>query len=470
MITTTTHAVSSTSSFVHNSEIPSQSSCAVDAKVYQLNPLHVAVLERNESKLVDLLERKVCGVNEGDIHGCTPLHHAAATQQVGLMALLKQHGAKENLLNDRNGTPQDLLRLTRLPKPESSDPVLIWDQDLKQPQFKSGVEVAKAIGSTFAREVYTPYEVFKADWSSLEQPCEPPEIKPFNDKMRQDYEKFCQNPPELYLSNRHVDDLGNALPDIGYGVFANRDIQPGEIVCEYIGEDTSENPAEYSDYVLNHIDGETKNRIVGFGSLVQTSFPNAITTEIQNVRGRKERTILVATEVIKRHQPITIDYGSGHQIYAKNVYELRPDALAGFFNDHQISTMIADIRTKMGPRMAKATTNAHIAKANLEELQASDHMTKMLYVAANIVALSSLFFNKIINLADVEALAEFCPNSILAINQEIILPGFRIYSESPPVRQMALRDAIQTRIAKGSAEDCMTLIGRIPEMKQKGIL
>lgn len=184
---------------------------AVDAKVYKLNPLHVAILERNESKLVDLLERKVCDVNAGDIHGWTPLHHAGATQQVGLMAPLKQHGAKENLLNDRYGTAQDLLRLTT-------------------------------------------------------------------------------------------------------------------------------------------------------------------------------------------------------------------------------------------------------------------HMTKMLYVATNVIALSYLFFNEIINLADVEALVEFCPNSISACNQEIILPAFRIYSEARPMRKLALRDVIKDQFAKGRAEFFMDLIGRIPEMKRKGMI
>ncbi|CAL1296328.1 unnamed protein product [Larinioides sclopetarius] len=79
---------------------------SVNAKVFQLTPLH-CVAENGNEEIADILLTKKANPNVLDADGLTPLHYSCDSSHIQIVKKLLSHGAIYNPLSTHNETPRD---------------------------------------------------------------------------------------------------------------------------------------------------------------------------------------------------------------------------------------------------------------------------------------------------------------------------------------------------------------------------
>lgn len=297
---------------------------------HQLSPLHCAVISKDVKQIKKLCEITT-NIDKADIHGWTPLHHAALSSQRIFDYLLSKN-ANKTIKNDLGGTPEDLRHLSFLPRFSFEIPPLLIQMDgekkpLEVEEFKHLTE------ATYIQEMYVPPQLLYKEWLKLPQK-EPSFI---NEIAPTEYSRHESFPYSLYIAPS-IDPI--TKKNLGLGLYANEKIKKGTLICEYLGEKIEDSSKEENvDYLYEDIQA-LKYR--NFGGMANDSFPNAVVSSIYSIKGVKRRFCLVSLKDIEVDSPIFIDYGKS-SLKNRAHRELNINDIYSFLKTRNITHILKNI-------------------------------------------------------------------------------------------------------------------------------
>ncbi len=328
----------------HKSSDAIRASFTQPSTKYQVTPLHVAAITGQVEIARNLIEFGHVDVNAEDIHGWTPLHHAVVIKNARMINLLQKYGAKDGVVNDRNGSPLDFHEMIHAETKPLDQPIL--EMDSSGSFVKMSRKSFKALtGSIFIDRMKVPPSLLIDDWGLVSHDeafynydCQ------VNNRKR--YETFLNSAVKVALQRTTIDEGGTERP-IGATIVAACDIEPGAMICDYLGEYTDSENSEVGkeDYRLGRVDGA---RFRNLGPIAQDGFPNAFGSAVINIKGLPHVSILVATSKIKKGEPVVWDYSThpvkffgidglaGVPSMGYRYYELRPLAASRFIQNLDI--------------------------------------------------------------------------------------------------------------------------------------
>jgi len=367
----------------------------------KLSLLHVTVIMGRCELAKQLLESRLVDINAQDIRGWTALHFAAATCNDQMMDLLQEVGANQTLRNDLGGTAQNIWEMIHAPHKDPKE-YAIYHEKSGVVKKIDGVAFQKLTGANYSDEVLTDPKFLAKDWSSLTSTV--PSLSQLQIEIAKQYESFRSAPPKVYMTDCIKTDCGADVRDVGFGVCAKQDIEPFEILTEYIGEeiDDEERKSSNLEYELMQIDSDYTHKIRGLGSIMQDGCPNVTALPIW-VDGRR-RLVFVSLEKIKKDENIVFNYIS-HRIKYNGHKELRPAALREYFQKNspqEISKRLESV--------------SFATESEIYDHKELDSLTKLLYLITTPTALIDLLLRKVISTKDLPLLK----NISLLQQQEVL--------------------------------------------------
>jgi len=412
---------------------------------YKITPLQLAIIRGSYELASQMIQSGGIDLDGTDIHGWTALHHAAAMTDQAVITKLLEYKANPKMLNDRNGTYLDLWNLTHAPARQAIEyQIPLWDESQKKMDIIDGAAFEKLTGARFSDEVLTSSRLLIKDWLKMDH--EPESANAFLQETVRNYEEFSKNPPSIYMSKTHFTDEGKPMKDIGYGVFAGQDIQPKQVICEYIGKEIS-NEEENSEveYLFSGIDGKS---IRGFGSMIQDGFPNCAFIPINNLKGRKQRLILIALEPVAKGQPLFIDYMSHYVKWTDHV-EPRPLALRQFVQGRPLKPMFDDLMQIM----RNIKTSCIYDNPNLADAM------KLTYLFSTPSSLLYLYFSNALSLKDLELFFNPLYSSEMTCKVKNAVQDGLVYLESLPEKyQQPVKCWFAQKFASGKMQVIFNII------------
>nr|NGX57684.1 hypothetical protein [Chlamydiota bacterium] len=415
---------------------------------YKVTSLHVAVITGQTEIARQLLETIKVDPNAPDLHGWTPLHHAVVLQNARMINLLLKYGARDTFENDRYGTPVDLHEMIHADTKEIEEPILEITDDGEFEEI-SPRNFQDITGATYIDRMKIQPQVLIDDWGLMSH--EAPEYSSdIQVKNRRKYKVFRHEPPKIALQRNSRDENGNLIP-IGSSTVATRDIEPGEIICEYLGDycESSEVKAGEEEYRLERIDGV---RVRNLGPISPDGYPNAITYGLDNESGLPDRSFFIASETIKKGGPIVWDYSThpvkylgiegikGNPSISYRYIEVRPDSLTNFLRNTDISAIIKAFNNSFNGKRKKVCDFSDYYRLNKIQYVMNTPLTFMKHVLAG-----NLTEKQIMPIVrtSLYTQTEFfsCPNSFQA---EII---FRIMKQ--PERYTIVRNVLLNLLNQG---------------------
>ncbi|MBN9377417.1 MAG: hypothetical protein BGO14_10015 [Chlamydiales bacterium 38-26] len=293
--------------------------CIVDKKGLTL--LMACVIVDDYPTAQYLLSRKV-SVLKKDNSGWTAFHHAAIQGNQTMLDLLKYSKEVKDqnpeLLENNCGLNYRIMRqlLERtLPPPER--PVFhYFDEESQQVIHNASAhKFFELTQSWFVQEsLVSPYYLIdqwdqKRSIESMEEKEEsmeekdPSKAKHFFDYLNyfivgNKYAKFKKDPCPLYLKQ---------TPPIGWGVYADRKIKPGEIVAQYAGQYVRK--GSHSTYYGGDVDGKIFRNL---GPLVNDGMPNIVPVHV--TIDHLPVVVYMSISRIKKGRELFIDYGYSHSV------------------------------------------------------------------------------------------------------------------------------------------------------------
>jgi len=357
----------------------------------KLSLLHVMVIKGRYELAKQLLESGLVDIDAQDCRGWTALHFAVATCNDQMMKLLQKVGANQKLQNDLGGTAQNIWEMIHAPHKDPKE-YTIYHEKLGVIEKIDGVAFRELTGANYSDEVLTDPKFFAKDWSSLTTTI--PKVSQFQKKIAKQYESFSSSPSKVYMTQHNRTDLGKEITDIGFGVYAREDIEPCEIVVEYIGEeiDEQQQKASRSDYRMIDVDADSTRKVRNPGSLIGDGLPNCVCIPIW-ADGRMRR-VFVSQEKIAKGDPLLIDYHT-HWVKASGHRELRPSALREHFQSESIEDMI---RKTGKPQLSSA--------CDIYDHPQFDTIGRFWYLLTTPSAFLDLVLRKIITVDDVTLVIE----------------------------------------------------------------
>jgi hypothetical protein len=394
----------------------------------QFSCLQLAIMCGNQVMSEFLASYEGVDINCQDAKGFTPLHHAAVTANDKMIDVLKKKKANESLKNYRNGTYIDLLCTTQFSH---------FFQSQNDNPFTSQEDYFKRVKAYFAHNIYTPAKIIADDYINGTISTKKRSI--VYEKVEKQYPTFTKQRPKLALVQS---------PGIGFDVIAQQNIKKGEIICEYSGYDVSMDkdpfaPPQDLEYQMGTIDGDYQSApIRGFGPLINDSFPNACSIQIENLNGRDNRPLIIALEDINKGDRICINY---RRLLLKSGWhkELRIKNLEAFFNKHNISTIMQWIQ-----ECPQLTNNKHFHE-----------ITQFFYILSTPSALIRLFVKRIVTLEELLLLDLFPWDSKEAKSlwDSVLKPAFKALSKEKE-NHPNLMQAILKNIEENKTEEAIKLL------------
>lgn len=345
-----------------------------------LSPLHVCAMTGNLKCAEALIDTKVCNLDAQDAGGATALHHAAVRDHKEMVLLCLKNKAAQ--LQDRfGGTYTTILRQMKPPKSDSQ--TILYKNEEGKLVRGNGADFERLTGAAFLdKDCRIDAEQWLKCWEK--GPLKPVLMPP---SIEGEYERFCKNPPELYLESH---------PEVGMNVRAAQEIEPGMVIGEYLGEiregasalpsghytfEQFESLQKATDYVYGDNDATHFRGII---PMCNDSFPNAKCVSIYNKKGLPLRTLLVAIHPIKRGEPVVYSYGLGHKIRFGKRFELRKNAFISYFKS-ECAEGLSLFVNKVCSVNNQAVRNGH-------SLEGADAMAKeaLIYVLTTPAALLHL--------------------------------------------------------------------------------
>lgn len=269
-----------------------------------LTPLMTCVILDDVPTAKYLVNRKV-SVLQKDFSDWTVFHHAAIKGNQTMLAILKsaeevQTQNPEDLKNNWGLTYVMMEHLLKRTPPLSEQPVFnYFDETSQQVIHKASAQkFYELTQARYVQESLVRHDYFLDQWENFTGDdfnrslfvC----LKSYVEK---NYTKYKTAIPDIYLKRS----------SIGWGVYADRDIQPGEIVVHYAGEYVKKDSK--SVYYAEHVDGKNFRNL---GPLVNDGIPNLIPVHV--TLDHLPTIVYVSTSFIQKDCELFIDYGFIHSV------------------------------------------------------------------------------------------------------------------------------------------------------------
>ncbi|MEI6790847.1 MAG: ankyrin repeat domain-containing protein [Myxococcaceae bacterium] len=283
-------------------------SCAAIKANCKLTPLHLAVLNGDLPEIQNLANQGA-DLNATARQKWTPAHFATLHSDRAILDILYSLGADENALDSNRATPKQLWNLTHI---EDSYRVNIWDENTQSVQQIDSTEFTRLTGARFIESLKMSPQTLAVEW-----------LKGFPVRQKLQQALAFVEPHQALANQDHV--YLKKMPGIaGYGLYALRDFQPGEIVGEYQGEWVGKkSKVEDNEYATQEINAAHLRGYVAFSA---HGLPNAYLTASERVSGLRVNELLVVGQPIRAHQPIMWNYLT-HDVVWKNYQEQLSDVL-----------------------------------------------------------------------------------------------------------------------------------------------
>lgn len=306
----------------------------------KFTPLHVAVISGNLGATEQLLKEEAQS-NSRDVHGWTPLHHAALQGNSLMIELLLARGSSQALTTNMGGTHQDIWNLTH------SDPVnphekirLIWQEGGEQTQLTQA-KFHELTSAVFIEENNMTRDHLWSEWNSssaILDAC----VFPFTMQIAQQYGEFVKKPPIHILRKVTHDSQGIPLfSSPGLGLFAHHPIKRGDIIGEYQGN-IRQNPI-YDKFLLGWNSGLTHRNEI---PQINDGFINVVLVLIPNTKGLSRRQMFIAADDIQPGEQLCWNYSLNH-IKLGPYAELRPQEVRAFIKLENVDELIQCLATAL---------------------------------------------------------------------------------------------------------------------------
>lgn len=301
-------------------------------------PLHLCAIKGNTVGMEKLLD---VGADPKikDRMGWTAAEHALVCGREDILKLLKSRG----LLHNSQEPYATLANLLSHSLPDPGQVVFAFldpsDRTLKQGTAALFKEMT---GAYFTSQFFaTPQKLITDHWVQMAY-NENTEgwAKFLTEHYRKKY--LERHPlPELYLAHSCE---GQNQEKVGLGVKAKGPIDPGTMLCPYLGEQQL-NPDHFSStYVMDSTNAMDYRNLA---SLLQDAFPCAISLNLPSVDGLNGVPILISGEQIVQDQEITYHYGYGHFQVKRGLHvELRKKEMEEFFGQQSLELLFKEICLK----------------------------------------------------------------------------------------------------------------------------
>jgi hypothetical protein len=301
-------------------------SSAKSAAICKLAPLHKAVLAGNLQKITDL-HSQGANLDAKAKSGWTASHFAAAFHEhEDVLKLLVSLGANQTILELKRGTPGQLWQMTHL---SDSHLINVWNEDKQAVQQISADEFLALTRSRFIEATKISPLTLAKEWLA----SFPPRAPDYESSKVTAAMPFFKKLTALYQDTRLVQDqvyLKRVNDNVGFGLYALKGFEAGQIIGEYQGEFTGKLDRSDADYATQTIQGR---HLRGYVAMAADGLPNSMMFSPLNSRGWSEPGVLVALRQIEADEPLLWSY-AGHDIVWEVYQEQNQDELNGYIGQY----------------------------------------------------------------------------------------------------------------------------------------
>ncbi len=389
------------------------------ARVPGVTALHIAAakgdLEGIEKALVAGID-----INALDSRKFTAAHFAALREDSAAFDLLKEKGANLKLRNKWYAGAADFLKVVHLADPKLQR-INFWDENAQSVTQIDGVEFCEQTGATFVDGVKLRPQTAMRIWA--EETKGENASRPNLSKTNLDVASRRSPYTDFYIK-KISDKYGNNL---GFGLFANRDFQPGEVLSLYEGEWAFEghNP----EYQLTKIDATKLRGYLGFAA---DGAPNAFVVPLPDRHGVPQSSYALAIQPISKDDGIMWDYGQ-HDIKWEMYSELAPQKVKDYLGSINLAQW----------------AQSDEAQAPDASVQGMANLNIFAYIANTPVVFIRLALEGIIDAEDLSVMHRLA-TTIGGLPQQsfnLLLRGLALVKKSPQVHKYFLDKADEGNVS-----------------------
>lgn len=384
---------------------------------YELTLLHLAVISGNQQLTLEILETGLADPDARDKCGWTPMHHAALKGDIVMMKLLEQHGANPKIVNNRDGTPEDILRLSgkKGMDPQQPLPLLLNEKGVQTPI--NSLDFKKMMGVEYLDDYVMDPSVLLSRWNKdsrgIHHIIESYLNQEIFKKLQLDkaFEAYRKNPPKLLLEKTE---------GAGWIVRAGEAIKRGQIATEYLGHVLKEGEKVLdTEYFLDN-SGEDDISSVNernAGPIISDGFPNVAGLWGKG-KGFVNRSLMIMLEDVKPGDILCCDYGAGHDVKVNTPHlEFREEAFIDYFKTNSLPKLCREAK-ECKLKLFELSDNEFIEKIKAKE--------KLGYLCNTPSSLFILICKGIIKLDDFKLMLETKEFQSLGIISNELYKGYTV--------------------------------------------
>ena len=339
-------------------------------------------------------------LDKQDKRGWTPSHFAALHKSDNFLKRLKETGANQEIKNLFGGTANQVYQITHISDLKEQN-VNIWDEDKDMVVSLNGEEFFNKTGVHFVERLKVHPHDMILFWQ-FKNPSKHIQALRGAEDNGPSIENLDGVYNDLYVKKINLKEMGyEKEQDIGYGLFALKDIPEGKIITDYQGIWVLDGENRIGkEHSTDNIDG---TEVRGYAAFANECLPNAYMTRVPNAHGNPGLLVLVSFKTIKKDDMICWDYVS-HPIKKGNYLELSKERVNDFIKTygplsnaiklkdeyvHKILFYILGTNTVL----IRLALERHVTKEDLRNLKNSIYAKNLKMNIDNIQQLMSFFSN-----------------------------------------------------------------------------
>ncbi len=367
---------------------------------YDLPILTLAIL-KNRITLVPKLIEAGASLEQKDICGWFPIHHAAlASEELFQLIVGKTKGNILTKMTPLNGTCEHLRIYAGLVEnPTSTKNLQIELESGKPIPFKPEEHLALFGMTKYIDGAFYPPEMLKNLW--MQQKSQNP-YETINNIYCRLLEKAFENPPKLVIKSSSI---GKDVSK-NWGLFTNQDLPMGSGVATYGGQFFDQSRTGdmlailngkvfHSEYLLVEVDAEKVGNCARFAN---DGFPNCCINPAGKVRGLSNIGVLTIIKEggVKKGEELFWDYGQGEAALKWNSKSYRvpnPEEMREFIRKFTMQLVEEKITIS---NKCLSLNNGKDEQSQLLYLIAGGYLTRMQYCFYTPAAILDLWCHEII--------------------------------------------------------------------------
>lgn len=377
----------------------------IGTKKFGLTIPHFIVIFQNEKSfqwLLGVVKKYSLQLvlDKQDKRGWTPSHFAALHKSDNFLKRLKEAGANQEIKNLFGGTAEQVYQITHISDLKEQN-VNIWDEDKEMVVSLNGEEFFNKTGVRFVERLKVHPHDMILFWQ-FKNPSKHIQALRGAEEQGPSIENLDGVYNDLYVKKINLKEIGyEKEQDIGYGLFALKDIPEGKIITDYQGIWVLDGENRIGkEHSTDNIDG---TEVRGYAAFANECLPNAYMTRVSNAHGNPGLLVLVSFKTIKKDDMICWDYFS-HPIKKGNYLELSKERVNDFIetygslskaiklNDEYVHRVLLYI---LGTNsvLTRLALEGHVTKEDLRNLKNSIHAKNIKSYIDNKHQAMSFFLN-----------------------------------------------------------------------------